>query len=48
MLKIDISEDTTRYMFDFGKVRRTISIHLESANYSEEHCRILFNPKENP
>lgn len=48
MLKIDISEDTTRYMFDFGKVRRTISIHLESVNYSEAHGRILFNPKENP
>jgi SAM-dependent methyltransferase len=48
MLKIDISEDTTRYIFDFNKVRRTISIHLESANYSEEHRRILFNPKENP
>jgi len=48
MLKIDISEATTRYLFDFDKVRRTISIHLESATYSEEHLRILFNPKENP
>ena len=48
MLKIDISEDTVRYLFDFGKVHRTISIHLESMNYSEEHLRRLFNPKENP
>ena len=48
ILKIDISEDTTRYLFDFGKVRRTISIHLESMNYSEEHLRRLFNLKENP
>jgi len=47
ILKIDISEDTTRYLLDFGKVRRTISIHLELMNYSEEHLRRLFNLKEN-
>ena len=47
VLNVDISEAKTKREFNIKKVRRTISEHLESANYSEEHLRQLFK-KEKP
>jgi SAM-dependent methyltransferase len=48
VLNVDISEDKTKREFNIKKVRRTISAHLESENYAEDHLRQLFKPKENP
>ena len=47
VLNVDISEAKTKREFNIKKVRRTISAHLESANYSEEYLRQLFK-KEKP
>jgi len=46
-LNVDISQDKTKREFNIKKVRRTISAYLESKNYSEDHLRQLFKPKEN-
>jgi SAM-dependent methyltransferase len=47
VLNVDISEDKTKREFNIKKVRRTISAYVESKNYSEDHLRQLFKPKEN-
>jgi len=47
VLNVDISEDKTKREFNLKKVRRTISTHIESANYPEEHLRHLFKQRKN-
>jgi len=47
VLNVDISEAKTKREFNIKKVRRTISAYLESANYSEEYLRQLFNQRKN-
>jgi len=46
VLDVDISEAKTKHEFNIKKVRRTISAHLETENYSEDTLRQLFKPKE--
>jgi SAM-dependent methyltransferase len=47
VLNVNISEAKTKREFNIKKVRRTISAYLESANYSEEYLRQLFNQRKN-
>jgi len=47
ILNVDISEAKTKREFNIKKIRRTISAYLESANYSEEYLRQLFNQRKN-
>ena len=47
VLNVDISEAKTKREFNIKKVRRTISAHIDSENYSEEYLRQLFNQRKN-
>jgi SAM-dependent methyltransferase len=47
ILNVDISEAKTKREFNIKKVRRTISVYLDSKNYSEEYLRPLFNQRKN-
>jgi SAM-dependent methyltransferase len=47
VLNVDISEAKTKREFNIKKVRRTISAYLESADYSDDHLRKLFNQRKN-
>jgi hypothetical protein len=42
ILTVDISNDTTKRMFNIKKVRRTIEAYLEQQNFSEDQLRNLF------
>jgi hypothetical protein len=42
MLAVDISNDTTKRMYNIKKVRRTIETYLEQQNFSENQLRNLF------
>lgn len=42
MLAVDISNDTTKRIYNIKKVRRTIEAHLEQENFSEDQLRNLF------
>ena len=42
MLAVDISNDTTKRMYNIKKVRRTIEAYLEQQNFSEDQLRQLF------
>lgn len=42
MLAVDISNDTTKRMYNVKKVRQTVEIYLEQQNFSEDQLRNLF------
>jgi hypothetical protein len=42
MLGVDISNATTKRMYNIKKVRRTIEAFLEQQNFSEDQLRKLF------
>lgn len=42
MLAVDISNDTTKRIYNIKKVRRTVETYLEQQNFSEDQLRNLF------
>jgi hypothetical protein len=42
MLNVDITNATTKRMYNIKKVRRTIEAYLEQENFSEDQLRNLF------